>query len=65
MDSEGSTELGSRAGAFGLDEGRIDVAPREEVAPRDGDGGMLGRVLIYASIAIVVAVSILWNRTRG
>lgn len=65
MDSEGLTELGSRAGALGLDEGRVDIAPRDEVAPMDGDGGMLGRVLIYASIAVVIAVSIIWNRTRG
>jgi hypothetical protein len=28
------------------------------VAARDGDGGMLGRVLIYASIIAVVAVTI-------
>ena len=62
MDSDTTTELGSRAGALGRDEGRIDLPHEPEPPPADGDGGMLGRVLIYASIVAVVVVSAVWKR---
>jgi hypothetical protein len=46
----------------------IDVAafdvdyPQELPRPFDGDGAMLGRVLIYASIIAVVVALIIWKR---
>jgi hypothetical protein len=36
--------------------------PQERLRASDGDGAMLGRVLIYASIITVVIAVILWNR---
>jgi hypothetical protein len=32
------------------------------VAASDGDGGMLGRVLVYASIMVVATVMFIWRR---
>ena len=32
------------------------------VAAPDGDGGMLGRVLVYASIVVVAVAMLVWNR---
>jgi hypothetical protein len=42
-----------------------DVSPpvvMEEQSLADGDGAMLGRVLVYASIVMVGAAMLIWKR---
>ncbi len=42
-----------------------DVSPHlamEEQSRVDGDGAMLGRVLVYASIVMVGAAMLIWKR---
>ena len=48
--------------------GSVRAEPSEPVAradsadPADGDGAMLGRVLVYASIVVVAVAMVLWKR---
>jgi len=47
----------------GIDVTAFDVDSRQELPrPFDGDGAMLGRVLIYASIITVIVALIVWKR---
>ena len=42
-----------------------DVSPHlvtEEPSRTDGDGAMLGRVLVYASIVVVGVAMLIWKR---
>jgi len=34
----------------------------EEMSRTDGDGAMLGRVLVYASIVVVAVAMMIWKR---
>jgi hypothetical protein len=46
-----------------IDVAAFDVDSRQELpSPFDGDGAMLGRVLIYASIITVIVALIIWKR---
>ena len=57
-----STHAESARGPPAIDIVAFDVDSHQE-RPRafDGDGAMLGRVLIYASIITVVVVLIIWK----
>jgi hypothetical protein len=61
-DFEG-TQTDNDNAAPAIDIAAFDVDSRHE-RPRafDGDGAMLGRVLIYASILTVVVALIIWKR---
>ena len=56
-DTEG--EEGWRSAA---DKSRTFDLAVDRAKASDGDGGMLGRVLIYSIIVTVVAIAIIWKR---
>jgi hypothetical protein len=35
----------------------------DTAAPADGDGAMLGRVLVYASMVVVAVAMVVWKRS--
>ena len=59
-----SSEIGAPAGDDGVEATLPDryEPDRGAVAAFDGDGVMLGRVLVFASIVFVAVVMILWRR---
>jgi hypothetical protein len=61
-DFEDTQTLGAIA-PRAIDIAAFDVdSPHERPRASDGDGAMLGRVLIYASIITVVAALIIWKQ---
>jgi hypothetical protein len=55
---EGARADCSRATSDGVGRSKCD---EDELADRDGDGAMLGRLLIYAAV-VIASAAMLWTR---
>jgi len=56
-----STE-GEEGSPSAADKSHIFDFEMDDAKASDGDGSMLGRVLIYSTIVTVVAIAIIWKR---
>lgn len=65
MDSRGTfTEVGIQDVSNHVDPTRLHL-PEDDRGPEgaaDGDGAMLGRVLVYASMIVVALAMVVWKR---